>query len=277
MKSITKTFLVAELMILVLCSFFGQHIASASIGDIQFALSMPKEYINYNIAWSNGSLWAKIDGKYPIFNSGFDTLPIVYPTPPGTTNISIKLDGTFVPWTDYTEELHYTGIGNWSAIYAVLTDVPEFFVLEIHYEHPVQVINGSYMFLYDLNIKDYLSPYANKSVAHFTVNMDLNYTSLKVQTIGLDNSLRSVNYTINNENPKQITVNMVSEYGRLLGDLLFTFEAVDSEQISDKVTLSELVTGIVIGVGIATALLITIILVLILIIRYDKRRVEKNS
>ena len=30
-------------------------------------LSMPVEYINYTITSINGTLWAKIDGDYPIY------------------------------------------------------------------------------------------------------------------------------------------------------------------------------------------------------------------
>jgi hypothetical protein len=159
---------------------------------------------------------------------------MVYPTPPETTNISIKLNGAEVSWSNYSEiypeELHHTGIGDWSMIYAVLDDVPDFFVLEIHYEHPVQVINGSYMYLYDLNIKDYLSPSARESIAYFTVKMDVNFTDLDVQTIALDESLNPINYSVTNGYPSEITVQMVSEYGKpLLGDLLFSFKAVDSQ------------------------------------------------
>ena len=237
-----KFFLIAALMVWVLFSVSERQQVYGANGDAEASLSMPVEYVNYTINWVNGSLWAKIDGNYPIYNSGFDVLPMVYPTPPGTTNISLKLDGALVSWSNYTEvypeELHHTGIGDWSMIYAVLDDVSDFFVLEIHYEHPVQVINGSYMFLYDLNIKDYLSPSANKSIAYFTVTMDVNFTDLDVQTIALDESLNPINYTVINGNPSEIVVQMVSEHGKpLLGDLLFSFKAVapqgnSSQQVS---------------------------------------------
>jgi len=220
-------------------------------GDAQASLSMPVEYVNYTITWVNGSLWAKIDGNYPLYNSGFTMLPMFYPTPPGTTNISLKLDGIEVSWRNYTEDLHHTGIGNWSMIYAVLDDVSNFFVLEIQYEHPVQAINGSYMFLYDLNIRDYLSPSANKSIAYFTVTMDVNFTDLDVQTIALDESLNPINYTVTNGYPSEIVVQMVSEHGKpLLGDLLFSFKAVGPQgNGGQQVSLVEYAIAATIGIA----------------------------
>ena len=54
-------------------------------------ITMREEFINYTITTVNGSLWAKIDGTYPlhvVFSSG--PLLLFYPTPPGTINISLK-------------------------------------------------------------------------------------------------------------------------------------------------------------------------------------------
>lgn len=261
MRAGLKFVLTVALVALVLFSVSERQPVNGLNGDVQASLSMPVEYVNYTITWVNGSLWAKIDGNYPIYNSGFDVLPIVYPTPPGTTNISLKLDGALVSWSNYTEvypdELHHTGIGDWSMIYAVLEDVPDFFVLEIHYEHPVQVINGSYMFLYDLNIKDYLSPSANKSIAYFTVRMDTNFTDLDVQTIALDESLHPINYTVTNGHPSEIAVQMVSEYNNLLGDLLFSFKALDSQKTGgQQVSWLGYAVAIILGTVAATVLLV---------------------
>ena len=237
MRTVLKfilAFALIAIIVLVLFLFSQRKPSSEENTETHASLSMPVEYVKYTITRVNGSLWAKIDGNYPIYNSGFTgSLPMVYPTPPGTTNISIKLDGVGVSWSNYSEvypdALHHTGIGDWSMIYAVLDDVSDFFVLDIHYEHPIQLINGSYVFLYDLNISPYLSPSANKSIAYFTVKMDVNFTDLKVQTVGLDESPHSINCTVTNANPSEISVQMVSEYDKpLLGDLLFSFKAVDS-------------------------------------------------
>ena len=69
-------------------------------------LAMPEEYLNYTISGVNGTLWAKIDGLYPMHlspESGMDTLPMLYPIPPGTTNIHVKLGDSELSWSNYSE------------------------------------------------------------------------------------------------------------------------------------------------------------------------------
>ena len=77
-------------------------------------LSMPEEYLNYTIAPVNGTLWAKIDGLYPMhLTSEMNTLPMVYPTPPGTTIIHVILGDSELSWSNYSEvdstASHHTG------------------------------------------------------------------------------------------------------------------------------------------------------------------------
>ncbi len=161
---------------------------------------------------------------------------MVYPTLSGTTNISITLNNAELEWSNFTEvypeEIHHTAIGDWSMISTVLEPVSSEFVLEIHYEHPVQVINGSYMFLYDLNISPYLSDSVNKSVAHFSITMETEYSNLKVNTLfGADETLRPIDFTVSNEIPAKITVDEVSEFGKPLpGDLLVTFSDAGTKE-----------------------------------------------
>jgi hypothetical protein len=208
---------------------------------------MPEEYINYTITSINGSLWAKIDGTYPLqiifgpeqvytwdstsYQVVSDPLTLVYPTPPGTTNITVRMDETELSWSNYTEiypeALHHTAIGYWPMINCTIYPIPEYFTLKIHYEHPIMQINGSYTFLYDLNISPYLSPLSTKSTAHFNIRMETNYTNLHVNTIGSDETLNPVNYTITREKTAEtITFQTVSEYSKPLpGDILITFTA----------------------------------------------------
>ncbi|MCW4044289.1 MAG: hypothetical protein NWE94_02080 [Candidatus Bathyarchaeota archaeon] len=192
---------------------------------------MPEEYINYTISDIDGNLWAIIDGVYPLhvpFWSG--SLPLLYPTPPGTKNISISIDETPLKWSNFTEiypeALHVTPIGNWTMINCTIASVPEHFTLKIHYEHPVVLINGSYGFLYDLNISPYLSPSSLKSTAHFTVHMDINYTSFHVNAIAPDKTVTPINFTVTRaDSTKMITFEIISEYSKpLLGDVLMTFD-----------------------------------------------------
>jgi hypothetical protein len=235
------------------------------VGGLQFAglaeanpllvssLKMPEENVNYTITRVNGSLWAKVDGTYPLINfdiecqnqllwtnntwftfSG-DVLPMVYPTPPGTTNISLKMNETELKWSNYTQSnpdaLHHTALGDWPMISSSIT-VRDHFTLKIHYEHPIGVVNGNNTFLYDLNISPYLSPWSNKSTAHFNIRFETKYTDLQANTIGANGALNPVNYKVTEEDETEVvTLQVVSEYYKpLLGDLLISF--TESEETS---------------------------------------------
>lgn len=238
-------------------------------------IAMPKEYINYTITSINGSLWAKIDGAYPlqiIFGPEqvSNPLTMVYPTPPGTTNISVKMDETELSWSNYTEiypeALHFTTLGDWPMINCTIYPIPERFTLKIHYEHPIMLINGSYTFLYDLNISPYLSPWSIKSTAYFNIRMETNYTNLHVNTIGSDETLNPVNYTITREKTAEaIAFQIVSEYSKpLSGDILITFTA---SKAPEALEFSYLLI----------ILLIAVIATLIARIMYRRKRAGKRG
>ena len=199
-----------------------------------YPLSMPEEYINYTVTHVDNVLWAKIDGTYPIHNEAIgDQLPMLYPKPSDTTNISIILDGVELDWRNYNPaDLHHTAIGDWQMIYCVLPRAPESFVLKIHYEHPVEVINGSYMILYDLNIVEYLSETDVNSVAHFNIHFDANYSNLRIGTVfGPDEILKLINFTVSAGQPGEITIDEISEFGKPVpGDLLISFSKAEPKK-----------------------------------------------
>ena len=198
-------------------------------------LSMPKEYINYTIASINGTFWAKIDGYYPIYLEKDNTcsfkgdLPMVYPMPPQTTNISVTLANNQVAWSNYTQTnpsaLHHTAIGDWWMIYCELENVSDYFALKIHYEHPLQTANGSFIFLYDLNISPYLTEQSNNSTAYFTIQMPTDTTNLKIYSTETDAKWNPVDFNLTKTNSTQIAyIQMYSEFGKpLLGDLVVEF------------------------------------------------------
>jgi hypothetical protein len=204
---------------------------SSSAQTSGFDISMPVEYVNYTIVSVNGTLWAKIDGTYPMQISGNlpDELPMVYPTPPQTTNISITLNGKQLSYSNYTDAfpsaLHHTPIGDWAMVAAVISPVAKDFTLGIHYEHPLQAVNGSFLFLYDLNISPYLSPENNNSTAYFMVHLDANVTDVKAFTTETDTKWNPITYTVNKTGGVDVvSVVMHSEYGKpLLGDLVLEF------------------------------------------------------
>ena len=235
-------------MCLLLAIAGSQLVRFAAANHIPvYSLEMPEEYINYTICRVNGNLWAKVDGTYPLtklsiecqdqsveidstwFRFTGDTLPLVYPTPLGTTNISVIVDETELDWSNYTQivpdALHYTAIGDWPMIHCTIQPVLDQFVLKIHYEHPITPINGSYTFLYDLNISPYLSPWSNKSTAHFNIRFETDYTDLQANTIATDGTLNQVEYTVTKETAAEtVSLQLVSEYSEPLpGDLLISF------------------------------------------------------
>jgi len=231
------------LLALALVELGSIKVVRANYDDSFPILAMPVEYVNYTVTAINGSLWAIIDGDYPIYVSsqsdyGFiGELPMVYPMPPKTTNIHVYLADKELSWTNYTQtypaQLHHTAIGNWWMIYSVLGNVSDFFELKIHYEHPLQIVNGNYLFLYDLNISPYLSKQSNNSTAFFTIQMQTNFTSLNVYSTETDDKWNPVNFTLKkNDSTEGVSVQMYSEYGKpLLGDLVVEFS--QDRQVSE--------------------------------------------
>ena len=207
-------------------------------------LTMPQEYLNYTVTEVNGALWAVVDGVYPMHLSNITFLPMVYPTPPGTTNMHIKLDGTELSWINYSDidptDLHYTDIGNWQMVYCVINPSAQDFVLQIHYEHPIQIINGSFTFLYDLNIDSYLSPSSPNSTAHFRVQLPSNTTGMKVFTTGFEGKWTSKDFnSTKTDQGETVTFSIVSKYAEpLLGDIAFVLNGNLVPEFSEWAVLS---------------------------------------
>ncbi len=229
-----KPTLVAAVLVLALfvvpltsSGFGGFASANPSEGSLQ--LSMPIEYINYTIGDVNGVLWAKIDGYYPISVQGeCRVLPMVYPMPPNSTNIHVYLAEAELEWSNYTAAygsgLHETALGGWRMISSTLENLSDSFVLRIHYEHPLERVNGSYLFLYDLNIVDYLSADCPDSTAYFTVCFEGNFSDVHVYTgrVGsVEGQWQPKTYTATEDG---LAVEMHSQYeADLPGDLIVVF------------------------------------------------------
>jgi hypothetical protein len=205
-------------------------------------LSMPVEYINYTITSINGTFWAKIDGYYPIYlhkqmDCSFNgDLPMVYPMPPQTTNISVSLDNSEIGWNNYTQiypgELHHTAIGDWWMIYCNLENVSDYFELKIHYEHPIMKTNGTYQFLYDLNISPYLSSLYLNSTVYFALTFNDKVSSLQVFTSPSDGILNPLTFIVEGHNKtSQVDFTVTSEYSKALsGDIIVRFNHDSTEE-----------------------------------------------
>jgi parallel beta-helix repeat protein len=206
-----------------------QTAAQAQTSNGGLLLAMPEEYLKYTVTYVNGELWAQIDGAYPMHISiqPADAFPMLYPTPPGTVNMHIKLDGAEQAWRNYSEidhsAVHYTDVGNWQMVYCTIQPTSTDFLLEIHYEHPIEVINGSSTFLYDLNIAPYLSASSVISTAHFQVQLPPNESNVAVYTTGFSGTWKPLTYnSTDNDAGRTVTFDVVSEYGKpLLGDIAF--------------------------------------------------------
>ena len=242
----TKKLAAALIFTLTLSVAAGLADFATANPDMATLIAMPEEYINYTITSVNGTWWAKIDGTYPLHilteadgapSCVPSELPMVYPTPPGTTNIHLKVDKTELDWSNYPYETHHTAIGDWSMTYCLITPVPEQFVLTIHYEHPLEQVNGSYLFLYDLNISPYLSPWSPNSTAYFTIRMEANVSNLRAYTTETDSVWNPIDYTTSQDGTTEVAaLQMYSEYDKpLLGDLVIMF--FDSKAETAEVTL----------------------------------------
>jgi hypothetical protein len=220
------------------------HFAAANPDSAFPVLAMPVEYVNYTITSVNGTLWAKIDGTYPIYilNQPEDNqqcavpseLPMLYPTPPGTTNIHVEVNGTELVWSNYTEDVrHHTAIGDWAMISCVVSPVSDFFVLTIHYEHPIAVVNGSSLFLYDLNISPYLTEFSNNSTAFFTVRFETSVSNVRAYTTWTDSVWNPKNLTLISEGGVETAaIQMRSVLGEpLAGDLVVMFDDASAQEL----------------------------------------------
>jgi hypothetical protein len=233
MKPTLSIVLVSLFLALTVFGLSVNSVASTDSDNAFPQLSMPTEHVNYTVTEANGALWAKIDGEYPIqLSQEAAFLPLLYPMPPNTTNIRLSQDDRVLRWSNYTQtsphELHKTAIGDWWTINTILENVSGSFVLKIHYEHPIERLNGSSIFLYDLNIADYLSEANPASTAYFAIRFESNVTDLHAYTAPPDSTTsqwQSKDFTTTKKGSNTImAVELRSQYGSALpGDLAVVF------------------------------------------------------
>lgn len=210
----------------------------------QLQIAMPIEYINYTVSQVNGSFWASVEGVYPMQVTQAmvgQELQMVYPTPPGTIDVSLELDGQAIALSNLTKVepymVHYTYLGDWSMVLFSFKPPSSNFTLTIHYQHPITELNGSYAFLYDLNIGTYLSNSSSQSVAHFSVTFPSNCRDTNVYSVPGDrspirnNAITPISFAQNAGNGfESMVFEVVSGYGLPLpGDQLVTFKATPSQ------------------------------------------------
>ena len=235
MGQVKENALTFALIIAILTSAFAgaefTSLVSANPDCSVPTLAMPTEWVNYTIREINGTLWAAVDGNYPITilnPENSSELPMVYPMPPGTTDIHLYLAGKELSWSNFTQtypdQTHHTAIGDWWMIYSLIGPISDSFELKIHYMHPIQEINGSYFLLYDLNIAPYLTKQGDNSTVYYTVSLPTNITNLHAYTTETDTQWNPISYTTAKDDAIQtIFIEECSEYSKLPGDLVVTF------------------------------------------------------
>ncbi|MCW4017655.1 MAG: hypothetical protein NWF00_03065 [Candidatus Bathyarchaeota archaeon] len=225
-----KALVFAVLVFLLLPAGFCGFSSVASAEDEYPVFAMPVEWVNYTIVNVDGELWTKIDGYYPIsiqnYKDSFAYFPMFYPVPPQTTNITCTLNGNPLPLNGYSSSLHHTAIGDWEMALFEVGPVADSFVLTIHYTHPLQMINGSYLFLYDLNISPYLTEEQPNSTIYYTINFCVNATNIQVYTTKTDTQWNPINFTqTQNDQLNTVSITQESQYQNVLGDLVVMFNA----------------------------------------------------
>ena len=125
-------------------------------------------------------------------------------------------------------------------IYANLENVSGSFELKIHYEHPIEIVNGSNLFLYDLNISPYLSASNPKSTAYFIVTFLDSTPNVHVFTTPSDGVLNPVDFNFRTQNQTlQVDFAITSEYSKpLLGDIIVSFNADPPAKPSNEIPVA---------------------------------------
>ncbi len=238
--------LLLALMALTASTGFACSFASANPDGKPLQLSMPTEHINYTITGINGSLWAKIDGYYPISiqNSVCYDLPMLYPMPPNSTNIHLYLGEHELEWSNYTQTnpdfLHKTALGDWWLISSTVENLSDSFLLQIHYEHPLERVNDSYVFLYDLNIADYLSMQNPDSTAYFIVSFEDNVSDVNVYTAPVNSVASQWQPKTFTSTVQGLTVEMHSQYNsELPGDLVVVLGDASGGTLNERQDVME--------------------------------------
>jgi hypothetical protein len=140
-------------------------------------------------------------------------------------------------------------------ISCVVSPVSDNFLLTIHYEHPLEMVNGSYLFLYDLNISPYLSPLSNNSTAYFKVRLETADSNVRAYTTQTDSVWNPKNFTLNSEDGVDVmSIQMLSVFDEpLAGDLVVMFND-SSVQVPEQFPYWLIIVPVFVAAGLLAAL-----------------------
>jgi len=170
------------LILLVLTEIQVANVASGyPIYDIPPKVNVSETNVNATVSRFNGVLWVKIDAEYMMntvyaygdsylsenYGMGLvlypdspyvmvtvtqDVLEAHYPVPPDATNISVSLNGEEVEAQQDAHGYFHLFDFDLAEINWTVSQVPNDFVVEVHYEHPVSEIPASYAYLGDFAV-----------------------------------------------------------------------------------------------------------------------------
>jgi len=159
-------------------------IASVEANPIpMYPITFGGEEIDATISYAGPVIYARVNGTYAFGASDPPSETTMdYPVPSSASNISVKIDETPLAWN--WNNTHYdTVIGDYPFINWWIFPVPASFIISVHYEHPVPLIEGKYKFLYALGsarvgqIWKYcpanITTYISKDVAHTVDDIDV--------------------------------------------------------------------------------------------------------
>jgi hypothetical protein len=202
-------------------------------------LIMPEEYIDAEIYLIDDAVWAKVNGTYPFYTvTSLENTSMYYPVPSDVEKVAVEMDNMTLSW-NYTYENYPTVIGVFPMINWTIKPVPNNFTIRTHYEHPVPIMDGSYMFLYAMGTGRYLRYYAKETTAYVTVSVGVDIADdedyINVYTIGYNKTTgdwiwKQANYSVSQlDDVWVITFSVVSEeFHPLVEDFLIAIRAPPS-------------------------------------------------
>lgn len=215
-------------------------------------IGMPYEYIYANITVNSSGAYARVNGTYPFENYGFQNISMYYPLPKNSTNISVKIDGNPVPWS-YSNNTYPTIFGdlpmiNWTLFF--INPYPEYFSLEVDYEHAVPIIDQNFTYFYAMgtwmNLLGEIYPFyapTKQTTAYVTVDINMAHTlALEIHAYEITRFTTSwgtcapLDCTMHPRSGNVFRVNVTvvsSKYLPIWGDFLLTFAPTEKFILGD--------------------------------------------
>jgi len=259
-------------------------------------VKMPELQVNASMSLINGELWVKVDSEYQMrtihaFGESFltenwgmgllvdsspyvtvtvtyDQLDIQYPVPSNATNITVKIDAEYTPYT-LTERTYHLFDYDLPELHWNLSPVPNNFSISTHYEYP---------FSQNDNTRDYLAEHAfvipfgaryglqeivdysfneypwfgNSTTAQIRIQMDSAFANMSAYAVDGFGALHPLNCSFTDGNGFEIMELIVSGESPIFSETTLPYGVVvvfDEPSENSKAFLTSLVIASVIIVA----------------------------